>query len=199
VKPPASRYRVVERGGRLVVIDSVAGGTPPTARDLLPDRADEFPSTPYPRDPEGGDSQATSLLTLDSRFRGNTDDGRDAMLEPPSPPRPVFAQSPIATPPGLLSNVAATVCSDARDGDGRLQWTTARWFDARGPRTVTLSQKSEQQLGFATLALLIGAVCAVIFAVAFGFVGFVILVIAGSALRQAKPAVTAWIDRLART
>lgn len=190
LEAPPSRYRVVERGGRLVVVDTVAGGVPPKARELVPAGLPDPPdharnAAPYPRNPptyprEGGDPepQAIPPLTLDSRFRGNTG----------------FAPEP----PSLLRNVASTVCSDARDGDGRLQWTTARWFDARAPRTVTLTRQGEEQLGVATLALLIGAFCAVIFAVAMGVVGWVILVIAVTSLPRAKPVATAWIDRLER-
>ncbi|MEO6384952.1 MAG: hypothetical protein ABIO20_00465 [Sphingomonas sp.] len=189
---------MVERSGRLVVVDSVVGGTPPTARDLLGEDGETLVTEPYPRESGDSESLAMSPLTLDSRLHRDAEEGNSATLEAPSPPRRALAQSPIATPPGVLRNVATTVCSDRRDADGRLQWTTARWFDVKGPRTIPLSQKAEPQLGFAALALLAGAVFAVIFAVAFGFVGMVVLVIAGSSLRQAKPAVTAWIDRLAQ-
>ncbi|MEO5492703.1 MAG: hypothetical protein ABIR08_01600 [Sphingomonas sp.] len=164
---------------------------------MLQADGESFSAEPYPRESGDPEPQAASPLILDSRLRGNTNDEKAITLETPLPPRPAFAQSPIAVPPGLLRNIAATVCSDRRDADGRLQWTTARWFDAKGPRTVSLSQKAEPQLGFATLALLATAVFAIIFAVAFGFVALIILFVVGSTLRQAKPGVTAWIDRLA--
>jgi len=182
MKPPPSRYRVVERGGRLVVIDSRSGGVPPTARDSLTDRReDDAPPSSYPR--ESGESAVENDVT------------REVPLRPsPYPAR----RSPIAALPGLLNNVASTVCSDRRDAEGWLQWTTARWFDAKGPRPVALLAKGEPQLGIAALALLAAAFLAVITAMAMGLVGWVMLVIAGSLLPKAKPAVTAWIDSLAR-
>ena len=184
LEAPPSRYRVIERGGRLVVIDSVAGGAPLKARDLLPATVDDLDEPPRlaEDDKDVRPAQEFLLQALATRKTSAT-----------------ASQSSFAEPPTLLRNVAATVCSDARDADGRLQWTTARWFDAKGPRTVALSKKAEPQLGFATLALLIAAFCAVIFVVAFGFVAFIVLFVAGSFARQAKPAVTAWIDKLDRS
>ncbi|QDZ06245.1 hypothetical protein FPZ24_01110 [Sphingomonas panacisoli] len=185
LEAPPSRYRVVERGGRLVVLDSVAGGTPLKAKELLPAATDDVdaPSFRPPMESDDqriGTAQEFLLQALASRQAGYT-----------------ASQSPIAQPPGLLRNVAATICSDKRDGDGRLLWTTARWFDAKGPRTIALSAKAEPQLGFATLMLLAAAFFAVILIVAVGFVAFIMLFVVGSFLRQAKPASTAWIDRLA--
>ena len=176
MKPPPSRYRVVERGGRLVVIDSVAGGTPPTARELL--------NTQYPRQSRDPEPQTSPQLALE--------------LDVLVPSSPAYTRSSVAPPPGFLRNVAATVCSDERDADGRLQWTTARWFDARGPRTVTLSARTELQLAIAILTLLAVAFFAMIAAIAMGLVGWVILVIAGTSLPKARPAVTGWIDKLAQ-
>jgi hypothetical protein len=164
MQPPPSRYRVVERGGRLVVIDSAVGGTPPAAKDLVADAL---------------------LLDQYPRLRGETDRVR------------ATAQSLTTEPPGLLSNVAATVCSDQRGADGRLQWTTARWYDAKGPRTIALSDTAEHQLGFFTLALLVVTVGATVIAVGFGWIGFAMLFVALSVPRQARPAATRWIDRLA--
>lgn len=191
METPPSRYRVIERGGRLVVLDSAVGGAPLTAKDLLPDMAPDYEVDPPSFDP------APDPEPIDDRDTPASEPGFAMLAPPPSFPRPVATRPMIAEPPGLLRNVAATICGDARDADGRLQWTTARWFDAKGPRTLTLSKRAEPQLGFAMLALLAAAVVAIILAVGMGFVGFVILFVAGSLLRQAKPIATAWIDRLA--
>lgn len=173
--PPPSRYRVVERGGRLVVIDSVVGGAPPTARELLPE------------------------VTSDSaaeRFESFFRDGADTQAGPLPPQRPAAAQAMIAAPPGVLRNVAATVCGDRRDRDGRLQLKTARWFDAKGPRTVALSENGARQLGLVVLALVVAVIVAVFLVVLWSVVGWAFVIVGVVALRQMKPAVTAWIDRL---
>ena len=189
MEPPPSRYRVVERGGRLVVIDSADGGAPPTARDLLPgmmrDDGADAAGVAYPR--EGGEpAPATPALeTLDPRLRGGTDGVRSDV------------RALTTKPPGLLRNVASTVCNERRDSDGRLQWTTARWFDAKGPRTIALSDAAEQQLGFVTLALLVVVVGEIVLAVGYGLIGFVLIFVTAAVLRQAKPAAAARIDRLA--
>lgn len=200
MQAPPSRYRVVERGGRLVVLDSAIGGAPMTARDLLPamasdDGADALSLDQYPRENGDPESQTEFLTTLDPRFREDTDLGSGEL--PKAPPRPAAAQRMIAEPPGLLRNVAATVCSDRRDADGRLQWTTARWFDSKGPRPIALSLAGERQLGFVALALLVSAVVGVILVVMGDVIGWMVVFGAFFLLSRAKPVATLRIDRLA--
>jgi len=183
---PPSRYRVVERGARLVVIDSVAGGAPPTARDLLPDDREGFSIEPYPRESGDPESPTTPPVILDSRLRGNTNED---YATPPSP------SALTQDPPGP----AATVAGARRNDRGRLLWTTARWYDAKAPRTLTLSAVGERRLGNTVAALLIGSVLAVILVAVGGVIGWVIVFATFMLARQAKPLATAWVDRLART
>ena len=94
--PPPPRYRVVERGRRLEVIDTRGGGSPSDSRR---DKA--------PRN---------QLL--------NPDDGMAK----------------------LFRTVALALSLGARDDDGRPLFTTADWFDAKGPRTVVLDDRGAQRL-----------------------------------------------------
>ena len=181
MEPPPSRYRVVERGGRLVVIDSVVGGAPPTARELLSGKVSERSSDaasfyPYPRESGDPGPEAVSPFVLDSRVRGNT----------------------AGNPPGAAQNVAETVIGNTRDDQGRLLLTTARWYDAKGPRTLALGAEGERQLGSIVVALAVGAMIAVVLAVVGETVGWVVVMVAIVALNRAKPIATAWLDRQAR-
>lgn len=174
LEAPPSRYRVVERGGRLVVIDSQSGAMPLKAKDLVPDTV-AFAAEP----------QAAPELSLDS-----------AMASAPPPP-PMSPRSPIAQPPGALRNVAETITGDHRDRDGRLIFVTARWYEAKGPRTLALSKAGEEKVGGAILALVGAAIVALLFLL-FGDVGGWIIVFAALLLLgRAKPLTTAWIDKLA--
>jgi hypothetical protein len=195
--PPPSRYRVIERGGRLQVIDtwaarrspamaayadpeSVAVADPPdpslvdTVTDAWPDSA---PS------PAGfADASAQPAMTLDSPI--------------PSAPLP-RAPDLVAGPPELLRNVAATICGDARDADGRLVLKTARFYDSRAPRAIALDVEGERQLGLAMLVALALTVGAVLFTATLGWPGIGVGVIAVILARQVNLVATPWLDRLA--
>lgn len=196
-QPPPSRYRVVERGRRLVVIDTQAGSHPP-----MGDYSDP-PPAPASAEPVFDDSPlelAADAWPSASEPERETIAGRamPSALDPaPVAEPPLAAQKMIAGPPELLRNVASTVCGDARDGDGRLVFTTATFYDAKGPRRIALDPDGERALGLATLVLLAVSVAAIIFVVTTGWFAIVIVVVAVSALRQAKAIATPWIDRLA--
>jgi hypothetical protein len=125
----------------------------------------------------------------------------EQMLTEPAPPPPpsryAAAQSIIAEPPGAARSVAATVAGDVRDESGRLLLTTARWYDAKAPRTLALSEAGERQLGGVVLALIVGAVIAVVLAVMGEMVGWLIVIAGVVLMSRAKPVATAWLDRLA--
>ncbi|HEX7850424.1 MAG TPA: hypothetical protein VF485_11900 [Sphingomonas sp.] len=195
--PPPSRYRVIERGGRLQVIDSWAATRPPAmaayadpvaVEDVDPsdppfaDRAAEaWSDTPPP--PVGfADMSAQPAMTLD----------RATPAAPP--PR---APDLVAGPPELLRNVAATICGDARDADGRLVLKTARFYDSRAPRAIALDAEGERQLGLAILVVLALAVGAMLFTATLGWPGIVVGVIAVGLVRQVNLVATPWLDRLA--
>ena len=107
---PATRYKVVERGRRLEVIDTWNGN--------MPVRQFHDPAAPAARSNNAG-----------------------AAVE---------------------SMRAARV-----DQQGRTVLNTAAWYDARGPRTITLSERGEANLQalrvFAVFALLVAALAAYLF------------------------------------
>lgn len=106
---PPSRYRVVEQGRRLVVIDTLAGG----------------PVHPVPAAPE---------MPGEKRRR----------MEAPRPSdRPAPRPSDRPEPRGRYAG-----------GEGP-SFTTARWFDKEGPRTIRLNQDGQTQLGIVLLVLLV--------------------------------------------
>jgi len=196
-EPPPSRYRVIERGGRLQVIDTWAGTRPqpriadyaepesvevdPSDQALADTLTDAWPDAARSPDPVGASSGA-----------------------PAAPDQPVFAAPPplrasqiVAGPPELLRNVAATICGDKRDGDGRLLLTTARFYDSRAPRTIALDPDGEREIGLVVLVALAVAIGAVLFTATLGWPGIVVGVIAVGLVRQANQIATPWLDRLA--
>jgi hypothetical protein len=120
-----------------------------------------------------------------------------------APDQPAFSAPPlrasqiVAGPPELLRNVAATICSDKRDGDGRLLLTTARFYDSRAPRTIVLDADGEREVGLVVLVALAVAAGAVLFTATLGWPGIVVGVIAVVLVRQANQIATPWLDRLA--
>jgi hypothetical protein len=184
---PPSRYRVIERGRRLEVIDTLAGRRPAYAP-----AAATFPDPVRPQPWVG-------TLPAD----GWQGEAVDPEYEPaaveeysrsPPPPAPVGSM-PVA-PPDFLIN-AASIVSSERDRDGRLLLNTARWYDAKGPRTVALDQAGERKLGAAILVLLALVVGGIVVGVLVGWLGFAFAFIAVSLGGRIKTIATPWLDRLA--
>jgi hypothetical protein len=115
----------------------------------------------------------------------------------PSAPPPPRASQIVAGPPELLRNVAATICGDKRDSDGRLVLRTARFYDSQAPRAIALDLEGERQLGLAMLIALALAVVTVLFTATLGWTGIVIGLIAVVLMRQVNLVATPWLDRLA--
>ena len=195
-EPPPSRYRVIERGGRLQVIDTWAARRPPAmaAYADLDSVEDVDPSDPPLADTAAGDwadaapspagfvdAPAQPAMTLDSPIS----------FAPPRAPKLV------AGPPELLRTVAATICGDSRDSDGRLVLKTARFYDSRAPRAIALDVDGERQLGLAMLVALALAVGAVLLTATLGWPGILVGVIAAGLARQVNLVATPWLDRLA--
>jgi hypothetical protein len=197
-EPPPSRYRVIERGGRLQVIDTWAARRPPAMADYadpesvaIVDPPDQAPADTVsggwpdfaPSSPDPVEASNPPPMTLDRPV-------------PSALPPPRAAQI-VAGPPELLRNVAATICGDKRDSDGRLVLKTARFYDSRAPRALALDLEGERQLGLAVLVGLGVAVAAVLFTATLGWPGIVVGVIAVGLARQVNLVATPWLDRLA--
>jgi len=195
--PPPSRYRVIERGGRLQVIDTWAARRPPTMAAY----ADPVPVEDVdPSGPSFGDTAADDWSDTAPSPAGFA----DASAQPARTPDPPVPSAPsqhapnlVAGPPEFLRNVAATICGDARDGEGRLVLKTARFYDSRAPRVIALDLDGERELGLAMLVALALAVGAVLFTVTLGWPGIVVGLFAIVLVRQVNLVATPWLDRLA--
>jgi hypothetical protein len=193
--PPPSRYRVIERGGRLQVIDTWAARRPPAMADYA--------------EPESVDVDASDQTSADTVTDAWPDSARSSqdpvgISSAAAPDQPAFSAPPplresqvVAGPPELLRNIAAAICGNKRDGDGRLLLQTARFYDSRAPRTITLDLDGEREVGLVVLVALAVAAGAVLFTATLGWPGIVVGVIAVGLVRQANQIATPWLDRLA--
>jgi preprotein translocase subunit Sec61beta len=153
----------------------------PSDQGLADTVTDAWPDAARSPDPVGAPSGAPAALD------------RPVFAAPP----PLRASQIVAGPPELLRNVAATICGDKRDGDGRLLLTTARFYDSRAPRTIALDPDGEREIGLVVLVALAVAIGAVLFTATLGWPGIVVGVIAVGLVRQANQIATPWLDRLA--
>jgi preprotein translocase subunit Sec61beta len=192
-KPPPSRYRVIERGGRLQVIDTWAAKRPqPRMADYAEpepvadvDSQDQTPAEPIAdRWPDFATAPSPPPVALDQPASSAL------------PPLPRTAQI-VAGPPEVLGNIAAAICGNKRDRDGRLLLRTARFYDSRAPRTIALDPDGEREVGIVVLVALAVAAGAVLFTATLGWTGVVVGVIAVGLVRQANQIATPWLDRLA--
>lgn len=181
MEAPPSRYRVVERGGRLEVVDTYLGGAPQTAADLVPGLASD---------------DAADARPPEARVARQPEPRADSPMAAPPAPRPRAAEALIARPPELVRTVAATMCNDVRDGDGRLILTTARWYDRKGPRDIALDLRGERQLGTMVMVLLGLTVAAIVLAVIFGWAGLILLGVAAVQIGRIQTIATPWLDQL---
>ena len=195
-EPPPSRYRVIERGGRLQVIDTWAAARPQSRMAAYTDPAPV--EDVAPSDPPFADTAADDWSEAAPSPTGFTEPPAQlATLDRSIPAAPPRASELMAGPPELLRNVAATICGDARDSDGRLVLNTARFYDSRAPRAIALDADGERELGLVMLVALAVAVGAVLFTVTLGWPGIVVGVIAIGLARQVNLVATPWLDRLA--
>jgi hypothetical protein len=199
--PPPSRYRVIERGGRLQVIDTWAAARP---QPRMADYAEPEPVDVDPPDQALADTVTDAWPTV---ARSSPDLVGTPSAAPAASDRPAFSAAPplrasqiVAGPPELLGNIAAAICGNKRDSDGRLLLQTARFYDSRAPRTIALDLNGQREVGLVVLVALALAAGAVLFTASLGWPGIVVGVIAVGLVRQANQIATPWLDRLvART
>ena len=180
-RPPPSRFSVVERGGRLVVIDKETGQIPPTAAERMDIHDRKIGVEPI--------RPAKPSAAPDMSAAARAESGLSAR------PAPVQkAPAPIAAPSADSSGrnrVAAAVAERNKrpwnpapndrpalkagpaptrnPGSSPLQAgvrktiVTGKWWDSKGPRTIELGPKGQQVLssGFVTLFIVL-AVAAIV-------------------------------------
>ena len=192
-RPPPSRFSVVERGGRLVVIDKETGQTPLSAAERMAIHDRQLGIEPVRPERRANSAEVSAAARAESGLSA-----RPAPSEPPAaPPRTAAAPAQpgkrpwTAAPndrPALKSNSApapARVPSRPASPTGaRKTIVTGKWWDAKGPRTIELGPKGQQVLsgGFVTLffVLVTAAIIALIIQPVLLFVGAFLLFRFGS-------------------
>ena len=166
-RPPPSRFSVVERGGRLVVIDCETGQIPPTAAERM--NAHDRRMGVEPNRPAARAAPAEVETMLDT---------------------PEAAPAPQRASPGSANNrkTAAVAATDRKQpwgqkaegagqprpartpqrpelqpqAGGRKTIVTAKWWDSKGPRTIELGPKGQTEFTGGFMFLLFGLVIAAI-------------------------------------
>lgn len=171
-RPPPSRYSVVERGGRLVVIDRTTGQIPLSAAERMdqhdramgvepirPERSRTPASaaTPAPRAdtrptaPQAGErgnaSMAAAVAERNKRPWSNGPANRD---------RPAPAPTTAPAPARINERPAPP------RGGARKTIVTGKWWDSKGPRTIELGPKGQSALSGGFVAIVIGALIAAV-------------------------------------
>lgn len=149
---PPSRYSVVERGGRLVVIDRDTGQTPPTAAERMaehdrrmghdrivpasrPAAAEPAPAVvaePTPqRQPSRPPNERMAAAVAEMTRKQPWNQKPKGAAQQPQPARPQ---------PTANTGTHKTI-------------VTSKWWDSKGPRTIELGPQGQRELtgGFMTL------------------------------------------------
>jgi hypothetical protein len=156
-RPPPSRYSVVERGGRLVVIDKDTGQTPPSAAERMAAydrRMGHEPVQPAARSlPQ--DISAPVAEPLELAVVAPARPANDRMAAAVAAMNRKQPWKEAARRPGATDSPArlAPQSQPQRQAGGRKTIVTAKWWDAKGPRTIELGPKGQQTLsgGFMTM------------------------------------------------
>ena len=153
---PPSRYRIEERGRRLVVIDQWAGNVEVTAS--MPARADVVAPGQSASVTPGSlsASAATQRLAASASSRSSAASATDA-------PR-VAGQAGVGGAGGKQPYpIARTLLKLRVNSAGAAQLTTTRLYDMKAPRTVWLTAQQMQSLnGLMVFGLIVVAVVATI-------------------------------------
>lgn len=145
-KPPPSRFSVVERGGRLVVIDRVSGATPPSAAERM---AEHDRRMGHRTEPPARPVEVPVALPVPAASRPSAP--ASAAKAPQRPWREAAAKPKVQSKPGP-PRVRAQTGNGAGNGT-RKTIVTGKWWDAKGPRTIELGPRGQQVLtgGFMSL------------------------------------------------
>jgi hypothetical protein len=144
---PPARYRIVERGGRLEVIDGETGERPLSAAERMAahDAAHGHAALRYDR------VEAARAAAPPPVAPTPSDPIRARLGDKASP----WQASGEAKPPRAkrLKDAPPTAISQLAKGT----YVTGKWWDSKGPRTVTLGQKGREKLVNSIMATLIVA------------------------------------------
>jgi hypothetical protein len=162
-RPPPSRFSVVERGGRLVVIDRETGQTPPTAAERM-DAHDRRMGVEPVRPAAQAALHTETILDL----AGAAPAQQRALPRPPNDRQAAAVPAMNRKQPwGQKAKGAGSAIIPQRQqsrpqaGD-RKTIVTAKWWDAKGPRTIELGQQAQAELTGGFMFLFFGVVIAAI-------------------------------------
>ncbi len=182
-RPPPSRFSVVERGGRLVVIDKETGQTPLSAAERMdlhnrkmgiepirpaktPAKTGAAPDMSAAARAESGLSARPAPAQQKAMPAAAANSGRDRMAaaiaehnKRPWTPEQNDRPAPAANP--APARIAAGAAPQA---GGRKTIVTGKWWDAKGPRTIELGAKGQAELTGGFMFLFFGLVIAAIVA-----------------------------------
>ena len=169
-RPPPSRFSVVERGGRLVVIDKQTGQTPPTAAERMDVHDRKMGVEPIrPAKPSvSADMSAAARTESGLSARPAPTQQKAASVAAARPVKQPWSQPP--TDPAVLKSEPGPARTPGRPapqtGGTRETIVTGKWWDSKGPRTIELGPKGQAKLsgGFVTLFVvaLIAAIIALV-------------------------------------
>lgn len=164
-RPPPSRFSVVERGGRLVVIDRETGQTPPTAAermDMHDRKAGVEPIRPASRQvpPEPAAPTVTAAAPPQRNPPRPPNDRMATAVAELNRKRP-WQESPRST---AQPTPARHPQRPRPQAGGRKTIVTGKWWDSKGPRTIELGPKGQTELTGGFMALVFGLVIAAIIA-----------------------------------
>ncbi|WP_093509946.1 hypothetical protein [Sphingopyxis sp. YR583] len=161
-RPPPSRFSVVERGGRLVVIDKETGQTPPTAAermDLYDRKMGVEAIRPAARPAEPHPAPIVQAAPISRREPPRAPNERMAAAVAEMNRKQPWSQKTTGKPPA--ARIPQRSSPPAQTG-GRKTVVTARWWDSKGPRTIELGQKGQAELTGGFMMLFFGLVIAAI-------------------------------------
>ncbi|MBB6426272.1 hypothetical protein [Sphingopyxis sp. JAI128] len=166
-RPPPSRFSVVERGGRLVVIDADTGQTPPSAAERMAEhdrRIGNERILPASRQAAAEFAPAVIAPPEPQRQPARLPNERMAAALADMTRKQPWGQKPR----GTAHRPARNPTRPPPTADTRKTIVTSKWWDAKGPRTIELGSQGQRELtgGFMTLffVALIAAIVALFIA-----------------------------------
>jgi hypothetical protein len=170
-RPPPQRFRIVERGGRLEVIDSETGARPASAAERMAahdaahghaalryDRLAETDAAPVAAPPPPPPAPApipTDAIRAAIAKRANPWSGNNGGRAQLGAQSQSEAQARPSPGGNQASARPAPLARRSRD-EGHQPMVTGKWWDSKGPRTVDLGQAGRAKLseGFITATVI---------------------------------------------
>ncbi|HET6523352.1 hypothetical protein [Sphingopyxis sp.] len=162
-RPPPSRFSVVERGGRLVVIDRETGQIPPTAAERMDAHDRRMGIEPVQPAAQAAPARAETILDLaeaapaPQRTAPRPPNDGKAAARAMNRKQPWGQQARGKGP----ARIPQRPQSQSRASD-RKTIVTAKWWDAKGPRTIELGPNGQSELTGRLMFLFFGVVIAAI-------------------------------------